>query len=117
MKSIYDVIISPVITEQSMIATQEGKYTFRVAFDASKPEIRQAAEQLFDVKVLKVNISYQGGKTKRIGVLVGKQPVWKKAIISIDLDPAEDRYETKGGKVGTTTKKYKTEIENFGFGQ
>lgn len=100
-----------------MSATQEGKYTFRVAYDATKPEIRQAAEQLFDVKVLKVNTSYQGGKTKRMGVHVGKQPVWKKAVVTIDLDPSEDSFETKGGKVSTTSKKYKTEIENFGFGQ
>ncbi|MGI6091233.1 MAG: 50S ribosomal protein L23 [Saccharofermentanales bacterium] len=117
MKSIYDVIISPVITEQSMMATAEGKYTFRVAKNATKSEIRQACEQLFDVKVVKVNTSYQGGKTKRMGVHEGKQPVWKKAVVTIDLDPTEDRYETKGGKVGTTTRKYKTEIEEFGFGQ
>ncbi len=117
MKSIYDIIIAPVITEQSMMATAEGKYTFRVAKDATKPEIRQAAEQLFDVKVLKVNTSYQGGKLKRMGAYQGKQPVWKKAVITIDLDPQEVRYETAGGKIGTTTKKYKTEIEEFGFGQ
>ena len=52
-----------------------------------------------------------------MGVHEGKQPVWKKAVVTIDLDPTEDRYETKGGKVGTTTRKYKTEIEEFGFGQ
>ena len=52
-----------------------------------------------------------------MGAYQGKQPVWKKAVITIDLDPQEVRYETAGGKIGTTTKKYKTEIEEFGFGQ
>ncbi len=112
MKDARDVILSPVISEQSITETAAGKYTFRVAKNATKTEIRQAAEKLFNVKVVKVNTSYQGGKTKRMGANVGKQAVWKKAVVTIDLDPSEVRYETAGGKVGTTTKKYKTEIED-----
>ena len=67
MKSAYDVIIRPVISEKSTMDAAEGTYTFVVAGTASKPEIHQACEKLFNVKVLKVNTVNYDGKEKRRG--------------------------------------------------
>lgn len=64
MRSAYDVIIKPVITERSTADTAEGKYTFAVAKNATKTEIRQACEKLFNVRVLKVNTQNVSGKKK-----------------------------------------------------
>ena len=79
MKSPYDVIIKPVITEKTMAITEEGKYTFVVAPDAEKPEIKAAAEKLFGVKVLSVNVANYDGKVKRLRNKPGKTPAYKKA--------------------------------------
>ena len=67
MKSPYDVIIKPVITEKTMAITEEGKYTFVVAPDAEKPEIKAAAEKLFGVKVVSVNVANFDGKAVKTG--------------------------------------------------
>ena len=109
----HDIIIAPVITEKSNMDMAEGKYTFRVAKNASKTEVKKAVEQLFNVKVVAVNTVSMPGKEKRMGVHSGKTPDWKKAIVKIDMNPSDADYLTKGGKTASTGKKYKTEITDF----
>lgn len=88
MKSLYDVIEQPLITEKSMDGVADGKYTFRVSKDSNKIEIRQAVEKLFNVKVEDVNTLTVKGKKRRQGRLPeGKTPDWKKAIVT--LKPGE----------------------------
>lgn len=117
MKTAFDIIIRPVITERSTASAAIGKYTFIVATHATKPQIRQAVEKLFEVKVKSVNTSNYDGKTKRQGVHVGKTSAYKKAIVTIDTVPTSASYLTKGGKQAQSTRKYKSTIEEFGFGQ
>ena len=83
MKTAYDVIIKPVITEESMAATSQKKYTFRVADGATKIEIAKAVEELFKVEVKAVNTVSMKAKEKRMGVHVGKTAAWKKAIVTL----------------------------------
>ena len=78
MKAPQDIILKPVITEKSMDELQKGKYTFKVATDANKSEIKKAVEALFNVKVAKVNTLNCNGKEKRMGRFVGKTSDWKK---------------------------------------
>lgn len=106
-----DIIIKPIITEKSNIEMQAGKYTFEVNKKATKVDVKRAVEKLFNVKVLKVNTINVSGKEKRVGRNVGKTADWKKAIVSIDVNPgAEQSYLTKGGKVTKVTKKYNDSI-------
>ena len=86
MKAAQDIILKPVITEKSMDDLQTGKYTFKVAKDANKSEIKKAVEQLFGVEVAKVNTMNCRGRTKRVGRYVGKTSDWKKAIITLTED-------------------------------
>ena len=74
MKTAYDIIIKPVITEQSMEQTEAKKYVFQVAIDANKSEIKKAIEQIFGVKVEKVNTIRMEGKAKRQGVTCWPPP-------------------------------------------
>ena len=83
MKTAQDIILKPVITEKSMDDLQTGKYTFKVAKYANKSEIKKAVEELFDVKVAKVNTMNCNGRAKRVGRFYGKTPDWKKAIITL----------------------------------
>ncbi len=117
MRAPEDIILRPFITEKSNYEVAAGKYTFVVDVNATKTEIRQAAERLFQVKVLEVNTTNYKGKVKRMGVHVGPRPDWKKAVIKIDLDPKPETYLTKGGKEVANTKKYKTSIEEYGVTQ
>ncbi len=106
-----DIIIKPIITEKSNMEMQAGKYTFEVNKKATKVDVKRAVEKLFNVKVLKVNTINVSGKEKRVGRNVGKTADWKKAIVSIDVNPgAEQSYLTKGGKVTKVTKKYNDSI-------
>ena len=77
-----EIIIAPVVTEKSNDELQEGRYTFKVNKKATKVQIAQAVEKLFNVKVLKVNTMHVNGKTKRVGYHVGKTSDWKKAILT-----------------------------------
>lgn len=86
MKTAQDIIIKPVITEKSMDNLQEGKYTFKVDKNANKLEIAKAVEELFDVKVAKVNTVNCNGKSRRVGRFEGKKPDWKKAIVTLKED-------------------------------
>ena len=81
-----DIILKPIITEDSMERLENGKYTFKVAKDATKVEIAKAVETPFDVKVAKVNTISVKGKAKRMGRFVGYRPDWKKAIVTVEGD-------------------------------
>lgn len=85
-KTAQDIIIKPIITEDSMERLQAGKYTFKVAKDANKVQIAKAIEELFAVKVAKVNTISVKGKEKRMGKSVGYRPDWKKAIVTLEGD-------------------------------
>ena len=91
MKAAQDIILTPVITERSVDDMAESKYTFKVAKDANKVEIAKAAEELFQVQVLKVNTVNCTGHTKRMGRSVGKRPDFKKAVITINPEPTPDK--------------------------
>lgn len=86
-KTAQDIIIRPIITEASMDALADRKYTFKVAKNANKIEIKKAVEQLFkDVKVEKVNTMNVRGRKKRMGRNEGYTTAWKKAIVTITPD-------------------------------
>ena len=89
MKYAYDIIKKPIITERSMMGAQDNKYTFEVAKEANKTEVRQAVEKIFGVNVAKVNIMNVNGKTKRMGRYVGKTADYKKAVITLTADSKE----------------------------
>ena len=108
-----EIVIKPIVTEKSSSNLAEGKYTFKVAKKATKVEIANAVEKLFNVKVLNVNTMTVKGKEKRVGANSGKTPDWKKAIITIDTNPSETTYLTKGGKEVKVDKKYKDSIDEF----
>ena len=87
MKNVYDIIIRPVITEQSMEAVAEKKYVFMVAVDSNKTEIKAAVEQIFGVKVAKVNTIRMQGKVKRTGAYpAGRRSAYKKAVVTLTAD-------------------------------
>ena len=87
MKTAYDIIKRPIITEKSMAATAEKKYTFEVAKDANKIEIAKAVEEIFGVKVAKVNTMNMYGKEKRVGRYpAGRRPARKKAMVTLTAD-------------------------------
>jgi large subunit ribosomal protein L23 len=77
------VLISPVVSEKSYSLIEERKYSFRVHPDAHKTQVRQAVEELFEVKVVAVNISQVRPKPKRRGLIRGKRQGWKKAIVQL----------------------------------
>lgn len=86
MKTPYDIIKKPIITEKSMGAMAEKKYTFLVAPDANKVEIKKAIEEIFDVEVEKINTIKLPGKFKRLGVHTGYRPDRKKAVVTLTKD-------------------------------
>jgi len=77
------VIIRPVISEKTVVLSETGKYTFRVHDRAHKTQIRQAVEQLFDVKVLGVRTASVKSKPKRRGQTAGRTRHWKKAVVQV----------------------------------
>ena len=79
----YDTILAPVITEKATLLSEQNKVVFRVAADASKDEIAAAVEELFKVKVTKVNTLVTKGKTKRFRGIVGRRSDVKKAIVTL----------------------------------
>ena len=92
--SAYDVILSPVITEKSTMASEANQVVFKVRRDATKPEIKAAIEQLFKVKVVGVNTLLRKGKTKQFRGVKGKQQDMKKAIVTL----------AEGEKIDVTTR-------------
>ena len=83
MKAPQDIILKPMITEQSVDNMQQSKYTFQVAKDANKIEIAKAVEELFGVKVQKVNTLNVRGKFRRQGRYEGYTRAWKKAVVTL----------------------------------
>ena len=86
MKFAQDIIIKPIITENSMMGIADKKYTFQVAKDANKIEIAKAVEELFGVKVSKVNTISVRGRFRRQGIQGGYTPATKKAIVTLTAD-------------------------------
>jgi large subunit ribosomal protein L23 len=83
MKTPYDIILRPVITERSMEKAADKVYVFEVACDANKIEIREAVETIFNVDVMSVNTMNLQGKVKRMGVHIGRRAARKKAIVRL----------------------------------
>jgi large subunit ribosomal protein L23 len=89
MKTGYDVIIRPIITENTMDMAADKKYAFKVAKEANKTEVRKAVEEIFGVDVAKVNIMNVSGKRKRLGRTFGTTSSYKKAIVTLTPDSKE----------------------------
>jgi len=84
MKDPYSVVIRPLVTEKTIGSTAHNKYTFQVDPNANKIEIGQAVQQIFNVKVEKVNTLRVRGKTRRLGRFPeGRKPSWKKAVVTL----------------------------------
>ena len=84
MPTKHETVVRPLITEKTSAAYQDrAEYAFEVHPDATKPQIRQAIEELFGVKVTDVWTSNQRGKVKRMGRTAGRRPNWKKAIVKL----------------------------------
>ena len=86
MKLAQEIILAPVITEESMMGTADKKYTFKVAKDATKVDIAKAVETLFGVQVEKVNTMNVRGQLRRYGRFEGYKASWKKAIVTLTAD-------------------------------
>ncbi len=80
---LYDVLVAPVITEKATLASENNQVTFKVARSATKPQIKEAVERLFKVKVKSVNTLNRKGKLKRFRGIAGKQNDVKKAIVTL----------------------------------
>jgi len=80
----YDTIVAPVITEKATLASENNQVIFKVAKTATKPEIKEAIEALFDVKVKSVNTLNRKGKVKRFRGISGRQKAIKKAIVTLE---------------------------------
>lgn len=89
-----EIIVRPVITEaSSTLQYEQNRYTFEVATDANKPEIRRAIEELFDVRVRKVRTMNYRGKKRRVGRQEGRKRDWKKAIVELAEGDTIDVFE------------------------
>ena len=89
MKTGYDVILAPIITENSMDMAADKKYVFKVASTSNKTEVRKAIEEIFGVDVAKVNIMNVSGKRKRLGRTFGTTSSYKKAVVTLTPDSKE----------------------------
>ncbi len=85
------VLLAPHVSEKSsVVAEQNNQYVFKVAKDASKPEIKKAVEMLFNVQVGSVQVSNTKGKSKRFGAIQGRRSDWKKAYVTLKADQSID---------------------------
>ncbi len=89
MTNPHDIIIRPIITENSMIEMENKKYTFVVNRKANKVEIKKAVEKIFDVEVEKINTINMSGKMRRMGATRGKRADWKKAVVKLTPESNE----------------------------
>ena len=80
---LYDVLRRPLVTEKNTILQAQNKYAFAVAKEANKPQIKQAVEKTFKVKVTTVNVTKVSGKTRRVGRRLVQTSPWKKAIVTL----------------------------------
>ena len=88
-----EVLLAPVVSEKSYEQIAQNQYTFRVHKDAHKTQVRQAVEELFEVTVLRVNISKVQAKPKRRGLHKGTKPGWKKAIVQLQQGDSIEIFE------------------------
>jgi large subunit ribosomal protein L23 len=95
MKDLHDVILSPVISEKSYTAIDQGKYTFMVDPRSNKSEIKDAVEHVFDVKVASVNTMRTKGKPRRRGVVVGHTARGKKAVVTLTEGQTIEFFESR----------------------
>ena len=95
MKDPREVIIRPIITENSYDMMEENVYTFEVAKDSNKVEIRQAVEALFNVHVVKVNTLNVKSKPKRVRVQAGRTRTWKKAMVTLAAGESLELFATQ----------------------
>lgn len=98
MKAAQDIVIKPIITEQTMDSLPNGKYTFQVAKDATKTDIKNAVEELFNVEVTKVNTVNCRGREKRVGRFAGTTASYKKAIVTVNPNPENAKGTKKADK-------------------
>lgn len=96
MKSPRDVIIRPVVSEKSYAGLEGNRYTFLVAPDANKTEIKEAIQQIWNVRVLGVNTINRKGKVKRTRISTGKRPDQKRAVVSLAEGDTIEIFEAKG---------------------
>lgn len=97
MSTAYDIIIRPVMTEKSQTLEMENnQVTFKVKYEATKPQIKAAVQRLFDVKVRRVNTMIVAGKPKRVGRDFGRRSAWKKAIVHLAEGEMIDFYALEG---------------------
>jgi len=89
----YAILLRPLITEKSTSLAGQDKYVFEVDLRANKPQIREAVELAFDVRVLNVNTMVVKGKNRRFGRNVTKQPDWKKAIVTLQSGDTIELFE------------------------
>lgn len=83
LRTLADLVRRPIVTEKATIQMEQNKYTFEVERKATKPEIKAAIEQLFDVKVSAVNTLIPPRKKRRVGKFIGFKPQYKKAIVTL----------------------------------
>jgi large subunit ribosomal protein L23 len=88
-----EVLLAPVVSEKSYAMIEHRKYSFRVHPDAHKTQIRQAVEELFGVHVIGVNVSKVQSKPKRRGLVRGRKPGWKKAIVQLKQGESIEIFE------------------------
>ena len=96
MKSPRDVIVRPIVSEKSYAALDKNSYTFLVAKDSNKTEIKEAIQQIWNVRVLNVNTLVRKGKTKRTRFANGKRPDHKHAVVTLAEGDSIEIFEAKG---------------------
>lgn len=91
--SLFDVLIRPIVTEQSTVLQERGKYVFQVQKSANKADVKAAVEMAFEVTVLDVNTMVIKGKTKRFGPRPVRRPNWKKAVVTLQAGDTIQLFE------------------------
>ena len=90
---LYNVLVRPLITEKNTLLQALNKYAFEIAKEANKPQVKQAVEKTFKVKVITVNVSTVPGKTKRVGRRMVQTRSWKKAIVTLQAGDKIEIFE------------------------
>lgn len=93
MKTVYDVIRKPIITEKTSTLVEEGKYTFEVMQGSNKTEVKEAVEKIWNVKVVNVNIVNCPRKERKVGRYAGFRPQVRKAIVTLEKGQTIDAFE------------------------
>ena len=104
MTTPYEIILEPILTEKTThLLERENKATFKVKYEATKPQIKNAVEQLFDVEVDKVNTCIMPSQPQRVGMYIGRTQAYKKAYVSVAEGDYIDFYamEGAGAEAGT----------------